>query len=868
MSAANILGQARNAAGWKQTSIGGGSQMVNGMQRRTVTEYTKVVSITDPSVETGLPNSRADIAVPYLIGRRKTSSPNTIYCSTPVTTTNIMLTDTTTTYINDVRAWNISAIPQKAGVSHSGIAYTVGGGTILNESIEEYQILSTVSHVTFALGICLGPDVHLVGIYDDNGNKLYNGALEGTPTGEPLTVANYNQIVGARTKAIYFYPGSFTQPKDRRITQDVGDSYCSAFRGTSYIVFDTTEIDSSGDKAIPYTFDVYRTPDPLGLGAANYNQDRDVNIATAMYDILTSDWSMFGIGPEYIDHDTFYAAGLLLAVENNFCTVWATGQVSGKSMLNGLEVQARGKLRWNPVIKKVQLILFREGYDTDTLPLFTPENCMSVDNLSREHWINLPRALKLSFPDRGRDYGTNYAYMGLNKSSEEYINRVSDLSLETVSRGDIAAAVAGQIYAKMASPIMTADLQVNRDGADKLPGDLIALEYPKYFTGKVPFRVTRVKEQGNKLDTVTLSVEQAYSVIRDLSFGKPDTLAPDLSPDMTPPLLTTRGLPLWFAKQRVTTVSDWAANNTYFFAQPTSGADYFVLYDLPNMETQLLQLGKKVPGGTLGTALTDTTGYANGFITALTISFPAGAKRPEPTNYVGTSGGQDTYAPATFAESLLQIGSEIFSYGSMTSVAWDENTFIFLYVRRGLFDTIERNHAVGASVLFFGDLSNVLNAGFDANSGLTYTVAVIPSNGVTEGVDAGTASLLSYKRAILPACPDMVSVHPTYTYPTSRVDGYGVTKGSKYFVSYNRRDYKISDADGYSGDNPPGDGTTYTIRLVTGTTTVVLASGVADAYSEVTIPSDAATGAARITVQAVHANGNSLMTAFATVTIT
>ncbi len=829
------------------------------------TSKTTRSSFLDPKLDTGLPSARNDIAVPYLIGRRIIENPNTIWNSVPRTTVTTVETVTEEMYVDFTG--NINGSLNNVGVTAPGTTTTMTGTISLKDIIgsrpDEDEVGSntvvTVENVEsrfdFAMCLCLGPSVRLLAVYDENRNKINSQSDTSPNSNDSLDAWRDSQVVNQKAAEMKFYNGAWGQPRDPTILAAEGANKTPAFRGFCYCVFKDAVI-SEDTIALPYAFDVYRTPDYLELEGDNTNSDHDVNIATAMYEILVSEWSMVGLLSGYVDKESFKVAGIRLAQEENYCTVFMTATSQAKAILGVLSDQAYGALRWNALIKKIQFVLFRNDFEIDDLPLFNEDNLTDVTSIEKDHWISLPKAIQVDFPNRAKFYENTPAIVGLAKSNGEYGRKTEKISYETICKASIAWPVAAREFARAAAPMLTADLQTNRAGASLMPGDVVAVEWPEIYPGKIPFRVVKTKEKGTLLDTTTITVEQAFSPIVNTSYGILEDLAVPTNEDFTPPTgIVGFPVPLYLARYRKPTfvdpVDSYSDNAIYWNVVARDGPSAFKLINYLSKEV-VIGKGLKAVTATLIDPMGKMDGYSEGQIGSIMVK--PGLNW---TNFKSNP---------TEKQGFFIIGNEIFRYSG--ALPGDEDGVLITTMYRGLIDTVAEDHAADDEIIFFGDLGTITSYGYDVTDGSQF-FEVFASNGKTTSLNSNPVELVPEQRANLPACPQnaMVSdITGDNHYP--RPDGpQTVERGEQYYVSWLQRNYLAAQYTDRETERAP-TGTTYTLTLRVGGYSAGLGSAISGSEHLVTIPGAAALGNGQIEIKATNANGDSAFVEFVAVTVT
>src|SRR5690606_25296342 len=242
-----------------------------------------------------------------------------------------------------------------------------------------------------------------------NGAKVWSGVL-----------ANGSLDIGQNVspiREIIFHGGAFDQAQDPYLEEVAnldGDTPTPGYVGVAYIILKAVSVSDISALA----FEVERFPNVLGLASGTNKSGDDINVVSAIADIITSDWGGCGQDVSLIDTDNFLAIASKLAAEGNFCSLINGALASGIDLLRPLLNQARGVLFVNPEIGKYQLKLLRFPLDRSGALRLYDNDTISIDTLSKPSWGDVPSAIKVEYTERSYNYST-IPVVGKNLAGDE-----------------------------------------------------------------------------------------------------------------------------------------------------------------------------------------------------------------------------------------------------------------------------------------------------------------------------------------------------------------------------------------------------------------------------------------------------------------
>lgn len=636
-----------------------------------------------PSVN--LPTAQTGIPVPYIVGRQRVFSPNIIW------------------YGNLTPRYKIERTVTTEEVEN---IYWVGGIRIV-EIITIEKIVETKSIVGYTidmqLGLCLGPDVHLRAIYEDN-IQIWSGDI-----GPARTTINVQGValdqgeeegIPVPVEVIYS-GGAFNQAPDPYL-ETVITTGVPGYVGIAHVIIKKLDI-TQGVQNL--SFEVERHPNPLEITEAENILDRDLNVASALYDWLTNVWGGVGLGTLTIDTASFVTAAGVLAEENNGCSLYVQTEVSGSDVVSVLQDQAQGILFHNPESGQLSFKLLRsDDYALVETPVFDRTNVMEVRDFDKSSWVGMYSQLRGTYTNRDGNYSQG-AVVAQSLTAEVGLGRNKQSQTKdypAVMRSDLAVQLVSRDLSGFSVPQVSGVMETLRDGAQLLPGDGFVLNWPEY--GLSDFKAVVLKRRNSPRSTNRSVITFAQGVTprtTAIFTGGDDGLFDPLDPNPYPPpaveIMTAPAYMLIRAGAFSGSTEEELTQGFPFFLAEAYGAPQV------NFDTYIAN----VPGETGYTKVLTGASYA----TIGSLSAPI-------DQYDGTTTGELASIDITgvtrtawlynISEAGVRsgrlfafIGDEILSFESVTSLG--AGAYRLNNVHRALLDTVPQDHAEGARVSIIGN---------------------------------------------------------------------------------------------------------------------------------------------------------------------
>jgi hypothetical protein len=669
-------------------SAGGGYRSTESGPPPKIINTREVVTVAGTPAEppsVNLPTSQTGIMVPYIIGRQRIFSPNTIWYG------NLQPRLETTREVQSVETEEIRT-------------YDFG---VTREFITVETIVETTSIVGYTIdmqmGLCLGPDVRCRGVYLRNvpiwsGNVGPARTVIDLPEGG-AAIGNTNYLYGD----IVFAGGEFNQPADTYI--DDFQSDLPGYVGIAYAVMFGVEC-TTGFGEVGFELD--RFPNPLGLDADVNRQGHDINVATAMYDFITNEWGGVGMNAGKLDTSSFEAAAIQLASEGNFCSLFIQQETTSAQVLNILKDQARAIIFTNPATGLITCRLIRvDNYDIETLPIFDESNVTSVRQMAKGTWNGAISQMRGLYTKRDGNYSQapviaqNLAVL----SSGSRAKKTNTKEYPAAYTSAVARKLLARDLAGLGAPLLSLEIQTNRDGAQLLPGDGIRLSWGKYALDKYPWIVTKRKDTPTDSNSVVLQCEQLLTPIDSIVFsGDDDSLFNPVDPRAYAPLdVEVFTAPYWIMKKAgfnnspiydITTCYPVILAKQYNSQQSSFDA---YISNTPNGDARAFFGSTYATKGNLVAAMGQFDAITTGIIATVLIK---NVVQAQALINVGNSGVKN-------GRVFAKIGNELLSFESVTSIG--AGIYQLNNVHRALIDTAPEAHSIDDEVWVFTNNYNFVS---------------------------------------------------------------------------------------------------------------------------------------------------------------
>jgi len=644
--------------------------------KSTAREQTTALGAVNRGPVLSMPTAQVGSPVPFFVGKQRIAQPNVIEYK------NIRGIEETTYETKEVT----ETIREKE---------TIGSITrYIDKTVTKTITTATTRvigyHVDIVIALALGPNVRLNGIYSDN-EPLWTGDVgdgaTGTITGGDFFLTN---------TSFTFHSGNFDQ---------------SPYVGIAYIVLENVRADKA------YTtlqFDITRFPNPLGLTAPINRLNDDINVASAIAEVINSSWGGIGADMSVIDVPSFTAAAARLAIESNYCALLLMEETRGTDILKILQQQARGILYQNAQTGKIEFQLIRDDDIDYTKALMLAEhNIIQTRNFTKPGWQETVSQLRLTFTDRNSQYAETPVFLQ-NPANANYNGRgkrTATADYPTVMNGNLAAKLGARDLSLMSTPYFGLEVTANRQAASLKPGQVVFVTRKQYKLYGVPMLVRKVRKQPLTDNSVTLQLEQYRMPSSDDIYVAPVAPGPGVTEPVPTKPLAVRFItaPYYIARRAVTGLNTLTTDyGVYPMILPTpanvfqtSFATYITNVPGTPSPVQTNLEAKYTNTGQLTAPIARADGFTTGVIASLVI------------DGVTISNIIDTYiasGPNTTkmreGAILLAVNNEIMTFQGASKTGPTQYTLT--NVRRAILDTVAGDHAANDPVyLFTADAGNL-----------------------------------------------------------------------------------------------------------------------------------------------------------------
>jgi len=638
-----------------------------------------------------------------------------------------------------------------------------------------------------------------------------------------------------------------------------------AYVGIAYIILRGMRADMSIDAL---SFEVERFPNPLGLTSGQNRKDDDINCATAIYDVLTSDWGGAGIPAENVDEPLLKAAALVFAAEANYCAMLIDAETSATAVLGSLQAQTYSVVYQNPGTGKIEVRPIRQTFNRANIKSFGQNNLIEIRNFNKDAWASTLEVLRGIYVERSNDYEpTPVMVQSIGSlSTTGRTKRSGEVNYPYVTKADLTLFLVSRDLAYASVPRFGLSALTTRDGATCLPGDVVLITESDYGFWGVPMVVNKVRKSPLKENHVLLTLEEYALPNNSPIYDTPEEPYDpglDYSPK-TPLGALAITAPFWIVSRARGVAYDSTSNVVYPLILPIPANDLQAYYDVhinnaPGVgQTQAQTGGLYATYGQLVNPISRWDGIENGQLTSIEID---SVTNPVVLDKVFSDNDQRS------GRVLVFIGNEVFTYSSATQLAPDR--YQLNLVKRGLIDTVPQDHAAGANVFITDNVvKNLVPVAFDYPLGYTPQWRVVSSTINERGKYANALAFASWNSANMPRTLRPVRPHDT------RIDGVRgqapltLVVGEDYTVSWRTRN-RSSPTIPFQGDTAElSEGTTddkvifHRVYLRDSTNTLRLCGETGDADNAnslvITIPPTVIDGVGTLFVRSVNQHGESL----------
>lgn len=546
------------------------------------------------------------------------------------------------------------------------------------------------------MGLCLGPNVDLREIYIDeeiawSGNTGGFNRVDITIEQGSL-FGGYKEGGGWRSSG-FFYGGDFNQDVDAYLEGKIGVGDVPAYNGLSHIVFNKAYIGESAQlRKMAFVVESYTNA--LGLpDNGTCNSGNDMNVAEAIFQIMTDRWRGLGVNSDDIDIPALVQIGLVLHAEQNGCSVLVTSESDGKRLITELLRQIDAIMYQDPESGKVTISLIRDDYDIDDLQVFDEKDIAEITSFTRTSWDEVQAQVKVTFPQRDRESESVAISQDMAVIATVGRLRSTTLGFPFVYDKDLANKIASRERAQRSVPLFRATIEVNRNASKLRPGVPFRLSWPDYGIDDIVMRVQRFDLGSLTKGKIVIEALQDRFALSDVVFSSPQDSGWVNVVYNPVNILLSRivQMPRFFTAKLDTPIPSASYGVLSLASKPSNSSNaYSVHVQEPG---QLISEGSLEPGGitykgsgVLSAAYSRYAGFATGL----------DATGFELNSVIGTFEGVSTSVVKNDYLNIILVDDEFMAFENTFDAGSGVWTISNIY--RGLFGSQIANHILGSRV--------------------------------------------------------------------------------------------------------------------------------------------------------------------------
>lgn len=562
--------------------------------------------------------------------------------------------------------------------------------------------------VDIHMGICLGPDVHLMGIYVDN-QRIWQGDIGPARTAFAISK---NETFLSEAQCV-FSGGAYNQAPE----PDIAVSDYPGYVGIATILLKNVRVDLPMGNL---SFEVYRHPNPLALSPAENVSGKDLNLMSAAAEIITNPWGWGGLDIANLDTAEFSSIASQLAADGNFCSIKLGSDVSIAAVLKSIQNQAFMYFFQDPESGLVTGKLIQStNFDYANGVKFSPKNIIAVTSLKKSWWPDTVEQARGLYTERDSDYNEVPVFVqnAANLSQSGRGRKTASIYYPFVPNKQLTLDLVSRDLARISAPILSMTINVNRDGASLVPGEIVFVNHPDYSLLNVPMVVQKVRKQPIDKNMVTVDLMQARFPDTNAVFGAGGAgYDPGFNTTpQTPTGVTIINSPYFFARARHGLTGAQISSFVYpvLLPRPANSVQFSFSALVENVpgatgDTSIVSEGLYPTYATLQGSIGQYDGFNDGLIASVTVDSVINPINL--TQNIGETGVRD-------GRLFVIIGDEILSFESVTNNG--DGSYTLNNVRRALLDTVAGAHSDNAPVYIINNNFNFVPSGFAYPLGYT-----------------------------------------------------------------------------------------------------------------------------------------------------
>lgn len=682
--------------------------------------------------------------------------------------------------VNFPRATEGAPIPRIYGTLKFKAPNTIWQGDFESRPIKKRVATGLFSHKNQTIGyryflgldlaICMGPKFTFRRIWAGN-YELWNGCLASDACENVITI-NLPKLFGGDDKQggftgdIALYCGNYDQSQDPYLQSKIFPTNANqvpAYNGTAHMVFrhcnfgNTTSIQ-------PIYVEGSCFPDSLDLAQFLIMPNGlDMNPVGILHHIYADDWGSLGVDASKINEDQWRSVAETIFNEANGMSLEVTNPSQASDAVKEILSQINATTYQNPSTGEYDLILIRDDYIFDDLPILGPSQIKSITNFTKVLWSETFNTVRIKFIDRNQDYKDGVVAMQQDFALVRFQKKVraQEIPMQGCYEPVLANTLAARELSNLNVPLYSGELQLNRIGSALPPGKVFRLQWPEY---NIVDMVVRVRKLGlGTLQDGTVSM----SFVQDVFSIAATVMAPPVVSPYTPPDTSAQpivapiiyDLPYWLDDNAgIHSIAGTQSVGVFAKAPgPYSiGFNGYVVGTPTDAEVLTTEQYSKT--ASLVSAIDIYDGFVAGMLPTLIIENV-------------TDPAVLTNGDALSGNGLFMIDSELFAFD--TFVDNGDGTFTLTNVYRALMDTVYSAHAAASVIYIFNGQDGFITGSFTIGTAFDLKLA-----DVTSSSEYATPAALPHTpvtRAGAPLPPDGLAIDGTRATTTTGDAGGSVS---------------------------------------------------------------------------------------------
>lgn len=531
-------------------------------------------------------------------------------------------------------------------------------------------------------------------------------------------------------------------------------------------------------------------------------QINDMNPAHILYKVMTNkDWGM-GYNPHDLDEASFKKAADTLYNERfGMSLLWDTSKTIedfNSDILDAID----GVIRVNVLSGKFELVLIRDDYNIDDLPILDEDSVVEIKRFERAAWGDSANEIVLTYKDRmEKDIVLTKQNLAAVEIQRGVIS--SSQSYKGIHTPHIAEMIASRELRLMSSSVAKVSLKVNRLHYLLQNGDVFILSWEELGIKQMVCRVASIVK--GEFDDGTIDIEAVEDI-----FGVSSSMFMSIADD---DVYKDPHVPLTPAVVKSGRVVEASYHDVQTAVEPALLEAVTNLIDEGSAFT--MTLVEKPSQATIHYDLYSSIAARPYNLVASNVYFTPVFKLAHNVGIDFTNFLIDDIKNQPFEltdDMYLLIGDECMG---ITSIDYDEGK---VTVKRGILDTLPAYHSLGDTGYIVSRASSSDTNGYSVKGSLKYKAVSEGINSVTSINDAIELPANLVGRASRPAPVNSVFINNT-TYPESI--------GAKETISLrwatrNRKTVTTSNVYWGSASTEAEEGQTVNVRLINPETEEVL----------------------------------------------